>query len=357
MERADRPADRGGGRKSFVAGLVMGVLLASSAAWGWSFAHRSTVPAPAEVAPISEAEVLETMESESGTGDAAPSDDALQARWLALRAAYLDAAAPLGELFDRANRLREVRPIPQTEIMEAAAAYQTAKRARESAEADEARYLQDADQGEELSARNEVASGELAVAQAQAALEELHHSRKKFAEGWMKDGATQKSARGSSNLFFQKYLQSAEVRLEQAKLRLSQAKARRDRLTRYTRPMRTKSLQAEVEARRVAELASQAALEKLKAQQSPRGSKGSKLVLSPNEKHLLEQLVEILRIRGARPPKSDAPAEFREFLDQFEAGLAGPGAPLSEQQSAHVPRRYDALIDQLSQTLEVLEVN
>jgi hypothetical protein len=319
------------GRWRFIAGLVAGMTIALGVALAPSLTH----PAAAQpAAPRAETRTA-TM----------PDDTALAARWEALYTRFIDTAAPLVEAFHRADRLAEELPERQTQVRETEAAFLAAGRARETAEAELANYLDTELKIEQKSAQSELTQAELIASEYQGKLEDLRRVRQKLTVSWTADGRTQESAEAAARLLFDKDIWQAENRLQQALHAYNQAKARRDLLVSYDQSRKTMILRAEIEARRARELACLAAWEKARSRAAQIQARLERHDLAPKERRLRDRLLAIVRTSGAWPSPHAGRAELQAFLDRFEAGLSGAGEVARRLRA----ERYDNLLDRLNQ--------
>jgi hypothetical protein len=328
--------DRVVGRGTFAAGLLAGMtatfVAAVAPSWTHSAAARHDPPAPELTRPPE------------------PDDAALAARWEVLYGRFLETAAPLVEAFHRADRLSEELPEWQNRAREAEAAYRTARRAREDADAELATYLEKDAPIEQKSVQAELTHAELTAHEAQAKLEDHRRVRQRLIASWMALGRTHQSAESVAKLLFDKDVWTAENRLQQALHGFKQAKARRDVIVGFEQTRRTMMLRAEVEARRARELEHLAAWEKATARQKQIESRLARSDLSPGERRLLEGLLKAVGRSGFRPAPYADRAEMQAFLERFEAGLAEAGAVSRRLRAG----RYDDLVDRLVRVQERL---
>jgi hypothetical protein len=152
-----------GGRWRFAAGLLAGttitIVAAMAPSWTQSAAARSDSLRRFAARP------------------AEPDDAALAARWETLYGRFLETAAPLVEAFHRVDRLSEELPERQNQAREAEAAYLAARRARETAEAELATYLEKDAVIEQKSVEAELTHAELTAHEALAKLDDHQRIR------------------------------------------------------------------------------------------------------------------------------------------------------------------------------------
>jgi hypothetical protein len=316
----------------FASVLVAGGALTLTVAWAWTLMGGA--------APRPDDPVRDTDRALSPAGGR---HDELLARWEALRAAFLDVAAPVCEAFDRVDRLRDELRERQDQTRKAESAYLSARRARMLAEDDEAWYVGETAPAEEKTAQGELSQAEWAADQARAKLDELLRTRQRIANAWATQRTSRESAEAAAVLYFERYVKAGELRLQQAKTAAEQAKSRQEQHARYVLAKRMKALHAEVEARRAEELDWQADREKARSRIAQIEARLARSDLSPAEKHLHDLLIQVALEPGLYPLRDVSPAEFRAFLDKFEAGLAKARAASDELRA----RRYNALADRL----------
>jgi hypothetical protein len=269
-----------------------------------------------------------------------PDDKALPARWRALQAAFLEASAPVTEALDRADRARAARPGPQAQAAEAEAAYLAAKLARERAEADGPAPADPNPAGGAA-----VAKAEEAARLAQARLDDYRRTRQRLIDLFMSKGIERAKAEAAAGAYYENQIKAQETRAGRAQLALKQLKGRQESDARYGGAKQAKEREAAVAALRAEELARQADWEKAKRASPQPAADGPGL--TPEEKGVLDRLVEVLRAAGSRPPSGADSAEFRAFLDAFEAALADARSDTERVAGAGVAARYNALVNRL----------
>jgi hypothetical protein len=281
---------------------------------------------------------------------AEPDDAALAARWEALYARFLDTAAPLVEAFHRVDRLAEELPERQIQVREADAAYRAALRAREAADAELARYLEQDAVIEQATVQAELRQSEAVADEAQAKMDKVRRVQQKLIASWTALGRSRQTAESAAQLFYQKDVFIAENRVQRAQLALQQAKARRDLILGFEQTRKTMLLRAEVEARRAQELACLAARERASTRQSQIEARLARSDLSRAERRLLDGLLKAMRKSGFGPAPYADRSEVQAFLDRFEAGLAGAEAVSRRLRS----ERYADLVERLVRARERL---
>jgi hypothetical protein len=279
-----------------------------------------------------------------------PDDAALAARWEALYARFLDTAAPLVEAFHRVDRLSEELPERQIQVREADAAYRAARRARDAADAELARYLEQDALIEQKTVQAELTQSERAVDDTQARVDHVRRVQQRLVTSWTALGRTQQAAEAAAKLLFAKEVSIAEIRLQHAQHALKQAKARRDLLLGYEQIRKTMQLRAELEGRRAEELACLAARERASTRQSQIEARLARSDLSRAERRLLDGLLKAVRNSGFLPAPYADRSQVQAFLDRFEAGLAGAEA-VSRRLCAE---RYTDLVERLVRARERL---
>jgi hypothetical protein len=327
----------------FAAGLVVGGALGLSAAWAWDRAGRAD-DRPATPVPQARSEPPPGPDPAEGLDG-----PALLARWQALQAAFVETAAPLNDVLDRAERLRADLPTRRARARDAEAAYLAARNERERAEADEAAYAaEDArGNGKEESARAQIAAAEKTVSLVQARLDDLKRSQKRMSDAWVAKGNTRAAADAAAALYFDKYIKTEESRVERAQLAVSTAKSGLERVDRFDRPKRLKELRAAVEAKLAEELTRQAAWEKAKTDVAEAEAPAQGPGLSGAERKLLDRLLAVISAGGARPPADADPTEFQTFCDHFEEAINEARAVSTNLREAATPARYNALVNRL----------
>jgi hypothetical protein len=317
------------GRWRFTAGLIAGMTIALVATL-----------APSLVRTAAARQQTVRPKSPQATE---PDDEVLAARWEALYARFLDTAAPLVEAFHRVDRLAEELPERQIQVREADAAYRAALRAREAADAELARYLEQDAVIEQATVQAELKQSEAVADEARAKMDKVRRVQQKLIASWTALGRSQQTAESAAKLFYQKDVWFAENRIQHAQLALQQAKARRDLILGFEQTRKTMLLRAEVEARRAQEFACLAARERASTRQSQIEARLARSDLSRAERRLLDGLLKAMRKSGFRPAPYADRSEVRAFLDRFEAGLAGAEAVSRRLRS----ERYADLVERL----------
>jgi hypothetical protein len=277
-------------------------------------------------------------------------DAALAARWEALYARFLDAAAPLVEAFHRVDQLAEELPERQIQVRAADAAYRAALRAREAADAELARYLEQDAAIEQKTVQAELTQCEAVADEAQAGMDKVRRVQQRLIASWTALGRSQQAAESAAKLFYQRDAWIAENRVQYAQLALKQVKARRELILGFEQTRKTMLLRAEVEARRAEELACLAARERANTRQSQIEARLARSDLSRAERRLLDGLLKATRKSGFRPAPYADRSELQAFLDRFEAGVVGAEAVARRLRA----ERYADLVDRLVRARERL---
>jgi hypothetical protein len=299
------------------------------AGWGGAAPTEATAPHARTPAPSKEAGAPEARE--------------LAVRWEALRARFLEMGEPLLAALERADRIRDELPARQADTREAEAAFRSALRARQKAEAEQRAYLEETTSAEEAWIARQVNDLQRIAERARAKVEDLRRSQERLIETWSSRGHRRSAAESTATLIFDKDIRTSEAEFQRALHALRQAKSQQDVLIRFTQPKQAKALRAEVEARRARELFSQAAWETAKTRQAELEAGMTGAHLSKAETRLLDQMLEVVKGAGTGPPRDGDLAHVRSFLDRYEAALEAMRASSEQLRS----ERYTGLIDRL----------
>src|SRR5262249_6602454 len=153
---------------------------------------------------------------------------ALRARWFALRAAFVEAAAPVIEALDRADRLRGARTARPSRALEAEAAYAAAKQNRERAEAALAAAVGDNGRDGGEANRGLLDGARLPVSQIQSRLSALRNDKQRLLDSLVTRGNPRAAAESTAGAFFNNRITAEETRLQKAQAALDRAKAVQD---------------------------------------------------------------------------------------------------------------------------------
>ena len=275
-------------------------------------------------------------------------DEGLRARWVALQLAFVKVAEPLTDALDRVEKLRADSPMLQAQAREAEAGYLTAREARERAESDYTELLEDKARGVEgQPAKRQVSEVDLIARQSKYRLDAMRRDRQKAVDSLVAKGMKPAEADALAGNLYNLRIKNEEHRLEQLQPILDRAKSEQDRDERFGQQKRLTLLHAEIEARRADELACQAIWEKAKADQRALESRMGETGLSLDERRQLDQLLEVVRKTGSRPPGDGDPVEFRAFLDRFAARLAEVTPARGKPSGNNVSSRFNRLVNRL----------
>jgi hypothetical protein len=278
-----------------------------------------------------------------------PDETQLRARWDALREAYIKAAQPLADAIDRAEKLRAELPALQAVVKDTEARFVAAKAAREGAETDYSGLLEAKARpsAEAQPVSSNVARTEMLARQSQSRLDAMKRDRQKAVDALIAKGETPATADALARTHYDMRITTEQNQLQRLQPILDRAKAEKDHDARFGQPKRLAIVQAEIEARRIEEAACQAASEKAKGDLHALESRIDNSGLSPDEKRQLDQLLEIVRGPGSRPPVDGDPLEFLEFLDRFSARLDEVRPPQAKPAAKGVTSRFNTVVNRL----------
>jgi hypothetical protein len=336
----------------FLAGFLAGAVVALGGSWVWTRAAHEIVSAtPTADNQATGSSFPQVKDSTVGMDVASDGLDeaGLRARWEELRVAFIKAAEPLTDALDLADRLRADLPALEAKAREAEAKLIASKIARERAEADYSGPLNAVARGvgEGQPAQNGITRTELLAQQSKTRLEAMKRDRQKAVDDLIAKGETPASAGALAAVHYDLRIKAEENQFQRLQPILDRAKAEKDRDVRFGQPKRLALLHAEVEARRMEEVACQAAWEKAKAEQSEVKSRLENSGLSPDEQHQLDQLLELVRGPGSRPPIDADPLDFLAFLDRFAERLAEIRPARAKLAPKSVSNQFNNLVNRL----------
>ncbi len=341
---------RGGRPWWFLAGLLAGSAVTFAGVWVWTKSGREAENALLEIRAAESraakaeeaAKLAESKPNELGA-------DQLRARWDGLRAAFIKTAEPLMDSLDRAERLRADLPALQAKAREAEAVYVAAKTGREKSESAYSELLEGKARGgaEPESAKSTLTRSELLAQQSKVRLDGMKRDRQKAIDGLIAKGETPATAAALAGVHYDLRIKAEENQYQRMQPVLDRAQAEKDRDVRFGQPKRLAVQHADVEVRRAQEQACQAAWEKLQGDQRALETRLANAGLSPDEQRQLDQLLEIVRGPGSRPPGDGDPIEFQDFLDRFAASLDDAQPSPDKQPAKNVSGRFNTLVNRL----------
>jgi HlyD family secretion protein len=191
--------------------------------------------------------------------------------------------------------------------------------------------------------RDEISAAESAIQKAEGRLERTRHARKQLNDAWPVTKGARPSADIVSEIDIEDRIEAALLTIEREKTALKQAKRKREVLEKYTLGKTTKKLQAEVERKRLDELAMQSASELEKSKESKLEKQIASCEIRAPSDGLLVYANDPYRVFGRNQPQIEEGATVRERQKIFSL------PDLTQMQvNAKVP---EAMVDRVTRGL------